>query len=71
MPSDFSHWRTIYGYASGWEETGATEDMHDELRRQRRIAAGRDPEPTGAIIDSQPLLWNLRKAVPSVAASKP
>ena len=27
--------------------------MHDELRRQCRIAAGRRPEPTAAIIDSQ------------------
>jgi len=27
--------------------------MHNELRRQCRIAAGRQPEPTVAIIDSQ------------------
>ena len=27
--------------------------MHDELRRRCQIAAGRDPEPTAAIIDSQ------------------
>jgi len=27
--------------------------MHDELRRQCRIAAGRAPEPTAAVIDSQ------------------
>ena len=53
MPADFPHWRTIYDYASGWEKSGATENMHDELRRQCRIAAGRDPEPTAAIIDSQ------------------
>jgi putative transposase len=53
MPADFPHWRTIYDYASGWEKTGATGTMHDELRRQCRIAAGRDPEPTAAIIDSQ------------------
>jgi transposase len=53
MPADFPHWRTIYDYASGWEKTGVTGNMHDELRRQCRIAAGRDPEPTAAIIDSQ------------------
>ncbi len=45
--------RTIYDYASGRQKTGATETMHDELRRQCRIAAGRAPEPTAAIIDSQ------------------
>ena len=38
---------------TGWEKSGATEKMHDELRRQCRIAAGRKPEPTAAIIDSQ------------------
>jgi len=27
--------------------------MHDELRLQCRIAAGREPEPTAAVIDSQ------------------
>jgi transposase len=53
VPADFPHWRTIYGYASGWEKTGATGNMHDELGRQCRIAAGRDPGPTAAIIDSQ------------------
>jgi putative transposase len=29
--------------------------MHDELRRQCRIASGRTPEPTAAVIDSQPV----------------
>jgi hypothetical protein len=29
--------------------------MHDELRRACRIAAGRQPEPTAAVIDSQPV----------------
>src|SRR4029077_19646967 len=51
--ADLPHWRTTYDCASGWEKTGATENMHDELRRQCRIAAGRDPDPTAAIIDSQ------------------
>jgi len=55
VPADFPHWRTIYDYASGWEKTGAAGNMHDELRRQCRIAAGRDPGPTAAIIDSQPV----------------
>ena len=53
MPADFPHWRTVYDYTDGWQKTGATEGMHDELRRQCRIAAGRKPEPTAAVIDSQ------------------
>jgi transposase len=53
MPADLPHWRTVYGYADGWQKTGQTGQMHDELRRQVRIAAGRNPEPTAAVIDSQ------------------
>jgi len=42
-----------YDYPAGAEDRRETETMHDELRRQCRIAAGRTPEPTAAIIDSQ------------------
>ena len=53
MPADFAHWRTAYDVLDGWQKSGATEAMHDELRRQCRIAAGRAPGPSAAIIDSQ------------------
>jgi hypothetical protein len=38
---------------NGWRKSRATGKMHNELRRQCRIAAGRQPEPTAAVIDSQ------------------
>jgi transposase len=41
MPCDFPPWQTVYDILDGWQENGATEKMHDELRRQCRIAAGR------------------------------
>ena len=53
MPSDLPHWRTVYDVADGWHRSGATEAMHHQLRRPCRIAAGREPEPTAAVIDSQ------------------
>jgi transposase len=53
MPCDFPPWQTVYDVLDHWQETGATEAMHDELRIQCRIAAGRKPEPTAAIIGSQ------------------
>ena len=40
--------------------------MHDQLRRVCRIAAGRDPEPTAAVIDSQ----SVRAAETVAAASR-
>jgi transposase len=53
MPCDFPPFQTVYDVLDQWQETGATESMHGELRRQCRAAAGRHPEPTAAVIDSQ------------------
>jgi len=53
MPCDFPPYQTVYDVLDQWEKSGATEGMHDELRRQCRVAAGRTPGPSAAIIDSQ------------------
>src|SRR6266571_448947 len=50
---DLPHWRTVYGYVRAWQASGATRRMHDTLREQVRVLAGRGPAPTAAIIDSQ------------------
>ena len=51
--ADFPPWQTIYDTLDSWQKRKATEKMHDQLRRQCSIAAGRRPEPTAAVIDSQ------------------
>ena len=53
MPADLPHWRAVYHYVRGWQDSGATRRMHDTLREQVRVLAGRSPGPTAAIIDSQ------------------
>lgn len=53
MPADLPHWRTVYHYVHAWQETGATRRLHDQLREAVRVLAGRRPQPTAAIIDSQ------------------
>jgi len=53
VPADFPPWRTVYGLYQRWNRRGATVALHDALRAQARKAAGRDPEPTAAVIDSQ------------------
>jgi transposase len=53
MPIDLPPWSTVYDYVAGWQASGATAAMHDQLRDQVRVAAGRRPEPTAAITDSQ------------------
>jgi transposase len=53
LPGDFPPWRTVYGYFAAWRDDGTLARLHDALRAQVRAAAGRDREPTAAIIDSQ------------------
>jgi putative transposase len=43
----------VYGYFAAWRDDGTLARLHDVLRAQVRAAAGRDREPTAAVIDSQ------------------
>ena len=53
LPADFPPWRTVYGLFQRWNASGATITLHDALRAAARQAAGRQAEPTAAVIDSQ------------------
>ena len=53
LPSDFPPWQTVYGYFAAWRDDGTLARLHDQLRRLVRAAAGRNAEPTAAVIDSQ------------------
>ena len=43
----------MYGYFAAWRDDGTLARLHDALRARVRAAAGRDPQPTAAVIDSQ------------------
>ena len=45
----------MYGYFAAWRDDSTLVRLHDVLRGQVRAAAGRDAEPTAALIDSQPV----------------
>ncbi len=53
LPHDFPPWRTVYHYFRAWRLDGTWERLHDALRGDVRRAAGRDPSPSAAILDSQ------------------
>ncbi len=53
LPHDLPPWSTAAGYYRIWRRSGAWETIHDALREQVRIKAGREPTPSAAIIDSQ------------------
>jgi putative transposase len=53
LPHDFPKWQVVYSYFRQWQKDGTWQSLHDTLRRQVRQRAGRTPEPTAAILDSQ------------------
>ncbi len=53
LPADFPPAWTVYYWAGKWEADGSTARMHNDLRERVRVAAGRNQQPTAAIIDSQ------------------
>ena len=53
LPHDLPHWRTVYDYFRAWQEDGTWERVNDTLARRVRTAAGREPTPSAASIDSQ------------------
>jgi putative transposase len=53
LPHDFPAWQTSYGYFRRWKKSGLWEQLNDALREVVRQEAGRETEPSAAIIDSQ------------------
>jgi transposase len=52
LPAEFPPAKTVYGLFRRWVRAGAWARLHDALRDRARMAAGRSPQPTAAIIDS-------------------
>ncbi len=53
VPKDFPPKSTLYFYFSLWSYKGTLEAIHQKLYEMCRQDAGRDPSPTGCVIDSQ------------------
>lgn len=53
LPHDFPPWQTVYHYFRLWRDEGIFEQLNHGLRGAVRERAGREREPSGAIIDSQ------------------
>jgi putative transposase len=53
LPVDFPPWRAVYQSFWRWRHAGVWEHVMHQLGRAVRVKAGRKPEPTLAIIDSQ------------------
>ena len=55
MPNDLPPWAAVYQQARRWMTAGCFDALADDLRAVLRLAAGRDAEPSAAILDSRTL----------------
>ncbi len=53
LPQEFPPWKTVYHYFRAWRIDGTWERAHTTLRERERVRQGRDPRPSGCIMDSQ------------------
>ena len=53
LPHDLLPKSTAYDYFAQWRDDGTWAKMVQALREQTRVAAGREPTPSAACIDSQ------------------
>lgn len=53
LPDSFPSWSTVHSCYRRWRLDGTLDRLHDALRRQVRLSAGREPEPSLAVVDSQ------------------
>src|SRR5689334_4538692 len=53
IPHEFPHPSTVRHYYDRFRRDGTWQRLHDTLRAQVRVAAGKAPTPSAAILDSQ------------------
>jgi len=53
LPHDFPPWQTVYGYYWRWRNSGLWDQLNAALVPAVRQQAGRQAQPSAAIIDSQ------------------
>ena len=63
LPHDFPPWKTVYHYFRQWRLLGIWERMNKALRIALRKSAGREEEPSAAIVDSQSVKTTETKGI--------
>src|SRR4051812_24472722 len=53
LPHDLPGYRIVFHYFRLWQEDGTWDRIHDALREKVRRAAGKNPKPGAAILDSR------------------
>jgi putative transposase len=53
LPKDYPPYKTVYGWFRTWRKNGLWGRVLNRLNTRARVLAGRQPEPSAVIIDSQ------------------
>ena len=53
LPDSYAHWNTVHRYHLKWSRNGTWEKIVDRLRRVERMSEGREPDPSGSVIDAR------------------
>ena len=53
LPRELPPWSLVSQYFYAWRDDGTLEQIHTALRERLRERAGRDPQPSAAVLDSQ------------------
>ncbi|MCS3956575.1 putative transposase [Salinibacter ruber] len=53
LPSDYPPWQTVYYHFRKWRRLNLLQRPLGRIRRAARVASGRDPSPSAAVIDTQ------------------
>ena len=53
LAQDLPPGQAVDGYVRAWRRDGTWQRIHDALRTAVRVAAGRHPQPSARIVDSQ------------------
>lgn len=70
LPHDFPNWPVVYHYFRSWKKDGTWKHIHDALREDVRTKAGKEKEPSAAILDSQSVKTTEKGGFPAMTRAR-